>query len=94
MPAGMPALLCRGGCGDRNIAPASPLASHRQMSKLASCALPANAGEAVAAKEIDLSCSQIKQEAFITEALRLQQLRWAAAAVGCRCHFPARSDTC
>lgn len=32
----------------------------------------------MAAKEIDLASSQLKQEAFITEALRLQQLRWAA----------------
>ena len=30
----------------------------------------------MAAKEIDLASSQLKQEAFITEALRLQQLRW------------------
>ncbi len=35
-------------------------------------------GETVAAKEIDLVTSQLKQDAFITEALRLQQLRWAA----------------
>lgn len=44
------------------------------------CLLPAPlpcAGETVAAKEIDLASSQLKQEAFITEALRLQQLRWA-----------------
>ena len=31
----------------------------------------------MAAKEIDLASSQLKQEAFITEALRLQQLRYA-----------------
>ena len=33
----------------------------------------------MAAKEIDLAASELselKQEAFITEALRLQQLRW------------------
>lgn len=35
------------------------------------------AGEVVAAKELDIGQSPVLQEAFITECLRLQSLRWA-----------------
>ena len=59
------------------LAPHLLAASH---ARLPPCtASPRCAGEIVAAKEIDLAASELselKQEAFITEAIRLQQLRW------------------